>query len=187
MLQVTRLGRKFGTRWIFRNISFSLGIGDRLVVVGPNGSGKSTLVRVIAGLLPANEGTVEAPDGIGYSAIEQQLYPNLTCAEHLEFTATMRDCDSDVDALLARVGLSDARNVFASQMSTGMKARLRMAIAVQAKPLLLILDEPGACLDETGRALVQDIVREQSTRGACILATNDPAERLLGGLELVLS
>jgi len=72
-------------------------------------------------------------------------------------------------------------------MSTGMKARLKLALAIQANPLLLLLDEPSAGLDEHGRALVESIAREQTQRGCLVLATNDPAERRLATLELELA
>ncbi len=69
-------------------------------------------------------------------------------------------------------------------MSSGMRARLKLALAIQAEPAILILDEPGASLDEEGRSLVRKIVDEQRQRGAVVVATNDPDERRLGNLEL---
>ena len=190
MLAVEGLGKRYGSRWIFRRLDFQLGMGDRLVVLGRNGSGKSTLLKVISGLVPENEGSVHLPSEarlcLGYSAIEQNLYPNLTCGEHLEFSGALRGCLSRRDELLAKVGLRDAINKPAIEISTGMKTRLRLAMAIQAEPKVLLLDEPGAALDEFGRALVQQIADEQSSRGCLIVATNDPTERSLATLELEL-
>jgi ABC-type multidrug transport system ATPase subunit len=67
-----------------------------------------------------------------------------------------------------------------------MKSRLRLCLAIQARPLVLLLDEPGAAMDEKGRALLDVIVEEQTQRGAIVYATNDPAERRLATLELAL-
>jgi len=192
VLKVDRLGKKYSGRWIFRGLSFDLAIGDRLVILGRNGSGKSTLLRTLAGLTDKTEGSVTLPVGdsrltLGLSALEQSVYSQLTVAEHLELTADLRGCPARSDELLEMIDLAYAKDVPAGQLSTGMKARLRMAMAIQAKPLVLLLDEPGAGLDEAGRSLVDIITTEQAERGCLIVATNDPAERRLATLELQLA
>jgi len=191
VLRVDRLGKKYSGRWIFRGLSFELAVGDRLVVLGRNGAGKSTLLRTIAGLTAKTEGSVTWPAGdirltLGLCALEQSLYSQLTIAEHLQLTADLRGCLPRIDELLEKVNLGYARSMPAGQLSTGMKARLKLAIAIQANPLALLLDEPGAGLDEEGRILVDQIASEQSDRGCLIVATNDPAERRLANLELQL-
>lgn len=186
------LGKRFGSRWLFRGVSFTLKQGDALVVLGPNGSGKSTFLRIVAGLGSASEGTVSLPPGdsrqvLALSALEMSLYPNLSVAEHLEFSAGVRGCAARTGELLDRIGLTDAADRHASQISTGMKARLKLAMAIQANPAVLLLDEPGAGLDEHGLALVESIAAEQRERGCLILATNEPRERRLATLELRLA
>jgi ABC-type multidrug transport system ATPase subunit len=192
VLRVDRLGKKYGGRWIFRGLSFELGQGDRLVILGRNGSGKSTLLRTIAGLTAKTEGTVSLPDGdprwtLGLCALEQSVYGQLTISEHLQLTADLRGCPPRTDELLEKVNLGYARSMPASQLSTGMKARLKLAMAIQSNPLALLLDEPGAGLDEEGRNLVDLITSEQADRGCLIVATNDPLERRLANLELQLA
>lgn len=192
MLVVEGLGKRFGKRWIFRGLSFELEMGDRLLIMGRNGAGKSTLLKTLAGLVRASEGEIRLPEGdfrltLGLSALEQALYPNLTVGEHLQFAADLRGCEARTDELLGQVGLGYARDFPASQLSTGMKSRVKIAMAVQARPKVLLLDEPGAGLDEAGRALVDEIAAEQTQRGCLIVATNDPAERRLANLELELA
>jgi len=191
MIEASGLGKRYGARWIFRGISFSLEPGQRLAILGSNGTGKSTLLRCLAGLLQPNEGSVVLPSGdsrrgISMAAIEMALYPAMSCAEHLQLTADLRGCAARADELLERVGLSHARNLWASQLSTGMKSRLRLAMALQPSPLVLLLDEPGAAMDEAGKALLDGIVDEQSQRGVLIYATNDPSERRHATHELAL-
>jgi ABC-type multidrug transport system ATPase subunit len=161
------------------------------VVLGPNGAGKSTLLRAISGLLRPSEGraTIEGDTRLtlGVSSIEMSLYPSLTIVEHLELAAKLRGCHSRTDELIERVGLDHARDLPSAKLSTGMRARVKLAMAIQARPKLLILDEPGAALDERGRSLVAGIAEEQLTRGALLLATNDPLERRLATHELVLA
>lgn len=191
MLEAGGLGKRYGSRWIFRGISFQLQKGDRLAILGSNGTGKSTLLRCLAGLLTPNEGKISVPEGdrrkiLSMAAIEMALYPVLSCAEHLKLTADLRGCEDRTDELLTRVGLRQAHDLFASQLSTGMKSRLRLAMALQADPLVLLLDEPGAAMDEAGKALLDGIVEEQSKRGVLIFATNDPTERRHATHELAL-
>ena len=191
MLEVSGLGKRYGDRWLFRNLTFTLTAGDALIVLGRNGAGKSTLLKAIAGLLIPSEGQVKAnvPDtrtGLAMSALEMSLYPALTLREHLRLAGDLRGCDSREAELLSRIGLTHAAGLAASKISTGMKARLKLALAIHPNPAILILDEPGAGMDDAGKDLVQSICAEQKERGVLILATNDQREKLLGTLELEL-
>lgn len=184
MLGVSNLGKRYGPRWLFRNLEFELEKGDCLVVLGENGSGKSTLLKVLIGLLEPTEGKVRAQSKVGYSALDLAVYPALTAREHLELSGDLRHIPADADSLLAKVGLTKAANQMAQEFSTGMRARLKIAIALQAKPEVLILDEPGAGLDEIGRNLISEVVADQLKVGAVVLATNDPNERRFASFEL---
>lgn len=191
VLRVEQLGKRYGDRWIFRGITFSLSPGDRLVVLGRNGSGKSTLLRTLGGLVPPSQGSIDYGTDdlrlhLGLSALDQALYPTLTVEEHFRLAADLRGCPDRTDELLEMIGLSAARTVPGRELSTGMRARVRMALAIQARPAVLLLDEPGASLDEAGRQLVEAVVTEQAERGCVVLATNEPQERRLATLELEL-
>jgi heme exporter protein A len=192
VLAVEGLGKRYGGRWVFRRITLEVRPGQRLVVLGSNGAGKSTLLKVVAGLVPASEGAVRLPEGdprrvLGMAALEMALYPQLSAMEHLEFAAAMRGCEGRGEELLAQVRLLEARDRPAAQLSTGMKSRLKLALAIQPRPALLLLDEPGAAMDEAGRELLDELIAEQSERGAVVVATNDPAERRWATHELELA
>jgi ABC-type multidrug transport system ATPase subunit len=192
VLQVEKLGKRFAQRWIFRGIGFSLEKGHSLVVLGDNGAGKSTLLKLLAGLLPATEGSINPPDGdprlnIGYSALDLSLYGHLTLAEHLRFSAAVRGCPARTGELLEFVHLHERATQPAGELSTGLRARLKLALAIQSEPRLLLLDEPGAGLDAEGNKLLEEICVRQLARGALVIATNDLHERRLGNLELKLA
>lgn len=175
MVRAENVGKRYGPRWLFRHLEFDLSPGDCLVITGANGAGKSSLLKCLAGLAPLSEGKVSR-SRLGYVSLDLQLYPWLTAREHLEFIADMNECPANED-LLNRVGLPEAaRGQYAGKFSTGMRARLRLAMALLPKPDVLLLDEPGASLDEAGRQLIATVVADQQTRGVVILATNDPLE-----------
>lgn len=184
MLRAEGLGKRFGARWLFRRVDIDLKAGDRLLVTGPNGCGKSTLLRCLAGLERVTEGGITTGT-LGWSALEGALYPNLSVAEHLEFAADLRGMGSRSAELLETVELAYAADVPAQHLSSGMKARLRLALALQPNPKVLLLDEPGASLDAPGRAIVERVCAAHS--GCVVIATNDPDERRLGNLELELA
>ena len=184
-MRAVGLGRRFGAQWVFRGLEIELGQGEVLCVLGANGSGKSTLLRVLAALLSPSEGSVERPRSIGYSSLDLALWPQLTAQEHLDMAADMRGFVHDGQGL-ARVGLAEAAHKPTGQFSTGMRARLKLALAVQHGPAVLLLDEPSASLDEEGRALVKGLIEAQKKRGAVVIATNDPADRRLATHELAL-
>jgi ABC-type multidrug transport system ATPase subunit len=191
VLAVENLGKRYGDRWLFRALAFSVEKGQCLVISGRNGSGKSTLVKTIAGLIPPSEGRIklegERRKDIGYMALESQPYHNLTPAEHLDLFAQMQGLQSRTETL-DEVGLTPLihGNITAGQMSSGMKARLKLALAIQAEPKILILDEPGTALDEGGKETLYRIRDNQLKLGALIIATNDPEERKWATHELRL-
>lgn len=190
MIRCERLGKRYGRRWLFRNLDLLVAPGDCLVVLGPNGSGKSTLLKVMAGVVPATEGTCDRGcdhrTTLGYAALDQPVYPVLTVAEHLQLSAELRGCPPRVKELLDEVELGYAAQVAGRHLSTGMRARLKFALAVQAEPAAVLLDEPSAGLDERGREVVGRIIEARRERTAFILATNDPLERRFATHELAL-
>ena len=184
MVTVRGLGKRYGGRWLFQGLDCDLGAGDCLIVGGHNGSGKSTLLKCLAGLVSATEGTVdlgilEPRTELGYSALDLSTYPQLTAREHLELFASIRGSVVDAGAHLESVGLTQ-HDLPAGQLSSGQRSRLRLALATMTSPKILILDEPGAAMDERGRELVARLVASQRERGCAILATNDPLERRFG-------
>lgn len=190
MIGCENLGKRYGDRWLFRKLNFQVNPGDCLVILGRNGSGKSTLLKVLAGLLPTSEGKCLRPEipqtGIGYAALDQPVYPVLTVREHLLLSGQLRGIPDRADELLELIGLDYAKDNLGRTLSTGMRARLKFALAIQANPCVLMLDEPGAGLDEEGRNLVAKIIENQLPTTAVILATNEIAERRFATLELEL-
>lgn len=190
MISAEGLGKRYGARWLFRHLSFTVQPGECLLISGANGSGKSTLLKLLCGLLPASEGRIQTPPdyrrSVGLAALDQPVYPHLTVAEHLQLAGELRGVEPRSGALLEEVGLGYASSQLAKELSTGMRARLKFALAIQAEPAVLLLDEPGAGLDAEGREMLTALIESRRGQTALILATNDPSERRFATHELAL-
>ena len=188
---------RFGAREVFHNFSATFAAGKIFAVTGANGSGKSTLLKLAAKFILPDEGTVKvcrnkAPlSGADYrrtiAAVmpEMRFYERLTAAENLRFLAGLRGAvcqEAESDALLRRVGLEPEaiRSVYAGQLSTGMRGRLKIAALLSANAAVWLLDEPGANFDAAGNQLLQAETRAAADAGKLILwATNDAREEAL--------
>ena len=198
------LTRSFGTRKIIGPLTFTLESGRVLGGAGENGSGKTTLLRVLAGLIRPTGGRVafesdgeslaprDASHALGWFAPDLALDGALTAAENLDFFAAVRGlppAKGAAERWLAEVGLDPARvaGVPMRALSTGQRQRVKLAYATLHDPGILLLDEPGANLDEAGRAVVQRVVASQRARGIAIVASNDVRDLALADEKLALS
>jgi heme exporter protein A len=186
-LRASNVTKAFNRRTIFAGVSFSLNGGQTLLISGRNGSGKSTLVKILAEVLTPTDGaiTLDVPhatgrDGrfpfLGMVAPYLQLYEEFTARENLEISLALRGLPAQpdrADTLLERVGLGVRRNDIVRTFSSGMKQRVKYAMALIHNPLLLLLDEPMANLDADGTNVVRALMDEHRSRGILIVATND--------------
>lgn len=176
---------------MLRDVSLSLGIGDSLAVTGPNGSGKTTLLRILAGLTLPSRGKVEffhedkrlarneTRNLVSYIGPELALYDSLTAAENLRFFALLRGISLDralIGQIMEMVGLGGREDDFYHAYSSGMKQRLKYAVALLNDPVFLLLDEPTANLDKEGKIVVSGIITRQKEQGVLIVATNEKEE-----------
>ncbi len=206
-LVADNLSRSFGRR-AFGPVSFSVETGRVLGIAGENGSGKTTLLKTLAGLIRPSGGRAKiflddekAGDGheprdipwrIGWVAPDLALYGELTAEENLTFFERVRGLVSDPDRVRARlegVGLplESHSQKSLSSLSTGQRQRVKLAFATLHEPDLLLLDEPGANLDEAGRSIVQKVVAGQRIRGITVIASNDPRDLALSDERVTLS
>jgi len=200
-LELQGLSKRYGRLRVFQGLTAEVRSGQVLVVAGPNGSGKSTLLRIIAGLTHPTAGQVclfrdgrllspeERRRQTGLVAVDVALYGELTAWENLSFFARVRGLGlspEEGEALLAGVGLAGRGDDLVQNYSSGMRQRLKYACALLHRPGLLLLDEPGANLDEAGRAIVEAIIARQRQNGLVVLATNDPREVAFGDVVLHL-
>lgn len=199
-VEIEQIGKKFqrgqqsGNRglgeWIFRDINLTLEQQQSYAVIGPNGSGKSTLLLILAGLLPPTKGNVhyyqreKAIDEevifrhISMSAPYMELIEEFTLEEFLDFHTTLKPLKPEVstDQLLERTGLTDARQKYIYQFSSGMKQRLKLGIAFYSQSTVLLLDEPCSNLDQQGIQWYQQEIKQHIAERLVVICSNQSFE-----------
>ncbi len=161
-------------------------------LLGPNGAGKTTLMRIIAGIIHATQGRIDAGghDGmteagrqavkgvLGYLPQDLGLYPDLTAREFLDYVGILKGLEDraqrrrQVGELLEMVALADAADRRLKGFSGGMKRRVGIAQALLGDPRLLIVDEPTAGLDPEERIRFRNLLSEMAGGRTVILSTH---------------
>ncbi|WP_421659244.1 ABC transporter ATP-binding protein [Leptothermofonsia sp. ETS-13] len=195
MLKIERLRKTYGNQPVLQELSLAIAPGEIYGLLGPNGSGKTTTINILCNLLRADSGMVEINGQpiseqtkriIGVAPQENLLYRTLTCAENLNFFASLYGLNSlrkrqRVEFCLEAVGLTAVAKRPAEALSGGMQRRLNLAIALIHQPKLLILDEPTTGLDLEARYELWDLIKQQQQQGITVLLTThllEEAERL---------
>ena len=178
LLSARAVSRRFGAHVALRRTELEVREGEVLALVGPNGAGKSTLLALLAGALEPSEGRVEARPGItvGWMPQRPAHYARLSARQNLELFARLEraeDARATAKRLLAEFELpTDERP--AAALSVGNRQRLDLAIAVLARPSVLLLDEPTAALDPRQRRRLWDAAaRLRDEGGAVVLVTQN--------------
>ena len=175
VLRIEGLACQRGDRLLWRGIDASLAPGDALHVVGANGSGKSSLLRVVAGLLPAAAGRVEAaPLGLVDEAHALDRDRPLTAA--LAFWARIDGRPASAIApALDRLGIAHLADVPVRFFSTGQRRRAALARLLVSEARLWLLDEPANGLDRDGVGLLAALIAgHRASGGAVLLASHQP-------------
>ncbi len=194
MLVVRDLTKWWAGRIVLHEAELVLERGVSASVSGQNGSGKTTLMRIVAGLIVPEEGTI-AVEGVrpeddrrayqrslGYvSSGDGGLYARLTVKQNLEFWAGLALMPPSlrraaVERSLGRFGLEALASRRADRLSLGQRQRVRFAAAFMHEPQLILLDEPFASLDDDGADQLIAAIAELTGRGGSSLACA-PAER----------
>ena len=154
-----------GKLYVLGEFALVLGNGEVGALVGPSGCGKTTLLRIIAGLDPNYEGTVQLPDHgkLGMVFQEPRLLPWRTLEQNVRLAAPGAS-DQTLDALFRSLGLEAHRHHYPGELSLGLARRAALARAFAVEPDLLLLDEPFVSLDDALAARLRDELAELVNR-----------------------
>lgn len=186
---LTNIAKHFGREVVFQNIALTLASGSRTAILGPNGSGKSTLLQTIGGALIPTHGSVQhSVDG---KTIQQQevyryvsiaapylgLYEDLSLRQAIAFHARFKPFKQGISGsdVAAIAYLETAIDKPVLHFSSGMKQRLKLALAILSDTPLLLLDEPASNLDAQAVEWFRDLLRKHLGGRTLVVASNRQA------------
>ena len=189
VIEVKNLVKKFDTKKVINEISFSVSEGEIFGFLGPSGAGKTTLIKMLIG-----EYSITGGEALVFGTIPNKLneeitnkisalmdnfglYERLTVYENMEVFANIYNVDKKrIDTILKKVELLDAKKTLASKLSKGMAQRLILARALINKPKLLFLDEPTSGLDPATSLKIHSLLFELKKEGTTIFLTTHNME-----------
>lgn len=186
VIELAGVSKKFGSNWIFRDINARFEAGRKYAITGPNGSGKSTLLKIIAGIVTPNEGKVTANNKHGVILIEELYTQVVFCAPYLELpdeltlTELLNFHESQRKLTISRKEFMDAVQLEPGKeirnYSSGMKQRLKLALAFYTHSPVILLDEPTTTLDEHWTKWYLKLAGELLGNRLTIISSNVAAE-----------
>jgi len=194
-IDVRGMTKRFGSLTAVNRVDLAVREGEICGFLGPNGSGKTTFIRMLCGLLQADEGSgtclgrdvIRASEDIkrqvGYMTQRFSFWEDLSIRENLDFVARMyfvKDRRRAVNESLERLGLAGRKDQLAGQLSGGWKQRLALAACMIHRPRLLLLDEPTAGVDPKARREFWEEIHQLAGQGLTFLVAThymDEAER----------
>ena len=199
-IAIRGLTKRYGGTVAVEHLDLDVAAGETLALLGPNGAGKTTTVECCEGYRAPDSGTVrvlgldprrDAPTlraRVGLMLQDGGVYPIAKPRELLRLFAAFYRDPLPVDALLERVGLTDAAKTRFRDLSGGQQQRLSLALALVGRPEVLFLDEPTAGLDPAARRLTWELIGELQADGATIVLTThllDEAEELADRVAII--
>lgn len=189
-LTVNNLSKRFNREWIFNDLNYTFQAGQTYAVTGPNGSGKSTFLQVVWGQVPQTSGTIRFQKGTEDISVEDcfrrlsiatpymDLIEEFTLAEMLKFHFNLKSIRPGItpDDLLAIMYLETAYNKPLINFSSGMKQRVKLALALYTDAEMFFFDEPGTNLDARAFAWYTRELALLPAKAMVFIASNDAQE-----------
>jgi ABC-2 type transport system ATP-binding protein len=189
-LEIDRISKRYGEVVALDGLSLKVPAGEVFGFVGRNGAGKTTTMRIVLGVLGADQGNVSfngAPltsatrRRIGYMPEERGLYPKMRLAEQLTYLGELHGMAAEPAAAAARkwlerFDLADRADDDVQALSMGNQQRVQLAAALVFEPILLVLDEPFASLDPVAVDVMSAVLREQAEAGLPVIFSSHELE-----------
>jgi ABC-type multidrug transport system ATPase subunit len=189
-ITLNKISRKFNYEWIFRDVDFVFEQGKAYAILGSNGSGKSTLLQIISGHLHPSSGSISYNHNGKEIAIEDffrhvtfsgpylELIEEFTLEEMLAFHIRFRKFRNklDVNGVMDATGLTRNRNKPIKYFSSGMKQRVRLALALLTESDVVLLDEPAANLDRKAIEWYRSLIDANKNDRIIIVCSNSQSD-----------
>lgn len=189
-IKLEGVGKRYKAEWILKRLDFTFEEGQQYAVTGPNGSGKSTLLKMLSGHLTPSRGSIQFSyqqqpieagqvfKKLAYAAPYIELIEEFTLLEALRFHQQFKPFLATLqsDDLIELLGFKKARNKEIRNFSSGMKQRLKLALAICSDAPLLLLDEPTTNLDLQGMQWYLHLLDTYAQNKTLIIASNIEAD-----------
>ena len=201
MLRLDSISKKFGGVKAVSQVSLELSDGDVLGLIGPNGAGKSTLINLITGLLTPDEGQIylsnlnitskkpfeRARLGLARTFQNLRIYPNLSVGQNIEVASissnySSRNMNLDLDKIINIFDLDDKIDLASEELSYGHLRRLEIVRALALNPLVLLLDEPAAGMNENETKELSNSLKWVQNNIACAIIVIDHDLKFIMGV-----
>jgi ABC-2 type transport system ATP-binding protein len=184
-LTVSNLSKAYGAKPAVRDLSFSMPEPGVFGLLGTNGAGKTTSIRMMLGIIRADEGSAlwngipisRETTPFGYMPEERGLYAKVSVAEQLVYFAMLKgmskaEAESSVRTWLDRLGMAEYRNAPAESLSKGNQQKIQLIATLTPKPRLLVLDEPFSGLDPLNTEILRELISELAAEGMYIIMSS---------------
>jgi ABC-2 type transport system ATP-binding protein len=188
MIELLNVSKAFGEKKAVDDLTLGVKSGEFFAFLGPNGAGKTTTIKMIAGLLRPEEGTVKicghdisleaeaAKMKTGYIPDAPYIYEKLTAREYLEFTGGLYRMPQDrivkrIDWLFDLFGMNGWADTRCEEYSHGMRQKVVFCSALIHEPSVLVVDEPMVGLDPQSARLVKDLLKMYSSKGTTVFVS----------------
>ncbi len=198
-LRAEHLVKKYRSRTVVRDVSFSVENGEVVGLLGPNGAGKTTCFYMIVGLIPLDGGDIYMDDerlsllpihrrahlGLSYLPQEASIFRRMTVADNIRSVLELRGLSNaeitrELDELLSELHIGHLRNNPAIGLSGGERRRVEIGRALATRPRFILLDEPFAGVDPIAVMDIQQIIRFLKERSIGVLITDHNVRETLG-------
>jgi len=200
-ISLQNIGRRFNRDWIFRGVDYTFSDNKSYAILGPNGSGKSTLLQVVNGSLAPSIGKlsytfngveIEVNDvfqHLSLAAPYLELIEEFTLSEVIDFHFKFKPYKAgiDRDEIIELLAMQTSKNKMIRYFSSGMKQRLKLALAFCADTPMLMLDEPTSNLDTQGVDWYLSLIEKYATNRLTVICSNQEHEYRFCGERLSIA
>jgi len=189
-IELREVAKRYRFEWIFKNINYHFNSQHRYAILGNNGTGKSTFLKILSGHLTPSKGKIiftndgkaleieQVYQQVAYAAPYIDLIEEFTLKEAIDFQQKFKPLQDGLNTkkLIELLGFQKSVDKEVKFFSSGMKQRLKLALAICGKTNLLLLDEPTTNLDQQGMDWYQDLLDKYSANRLLIIASNVEAD-----------